>query len=125
MQESTTVLPAQCSERPAVAAGGRFFRTAGALLAALVALSGLFAGIVGRQRPNYWIMHDPADIGYPSGHEMNAVVISALLLVAFMPRIRSGWRRAALIAGCLLFIVATFLTRIYVQAHFASDMIAG
>jgi undecaprenyl-diphosphatase len=83
------------------------------------------AGIVQRQRPNYWIVHDPSDIGYPSGHEMNAVVISALLLVAFIPRLRSAGSRAALVAACFLFIVATFVTRIYVQAHFASDMLAG
>ena len=83
------------------------------------------AALVRRPRPNYWLLHDPSDIGYPSGHEMNAVVISALCLVTWLPKIRSPWARLALVAACLLFISATFVTRIYVQAHFASDMIAG
>jgi hypothetical protein len=58
---------------------------------------------------------------FPSGHLTRAaVVIASLTLVAF----RSRWRTALVVAGCLL-LVALTVSRIYLGAHYPSDVLAG
>jgi membrane-associated phospholipid phosphatase len=83
------------------------------------------AHIVQRQRPNYWMIHDPSDIGYPSGHVMNIVVMSGLCMAATFPRLTSRWQRALLAGFWILFGLGVAASRIYTHAHFASDELAG
>src|SRR6185369_3122613 len=55
------------------------------------------AQLVHQSRPDYWVAQDPHDLGYPSGHVMNAVVIAGLTLQAAFPRLRARWQKAALV----------------------------
>jgi undecaprenyl-diphosphatase len=80
---------------------------------------------VHRQRPNFWIHHPAWDIGYPGGHVMNAVVIAGVCMAMTLPRLQARWQKVALILLWVLFIVGTAVARIYVNAHFLSDNIAG
>jgi membrane-associated phospholipid phosphatase len=58
---------------------------------------------------------------FPSGHLARAaVVIASLTLVAF----RSRWRTALVVAGGLL-LVALTVSRVYLGAHYPSDVLAG
>jgi undecaprenyl-diphosphatase len=81
--------------------------------------------LVERPRPNYWTMHDPADLGYPGGHVMNAVVIAGVCLFLTLPRLKSRWQQAGAILFGVLFVIGTGMSRIYVNAHFLTDNIAG
>jgi membrane-associated phospholipid phosphatase len=81
--------------------------------------------LVQRHRPDYWMIHDRADLGYPGGHIMNAVVIAGVCLAMSLPRQRSPWQRAALLGAWLLFVAGTGMSRIYLNAHFLTDNIAG
>lgn len=81
--------------------------------------------LVWRERPNYWILHEAADIGYPCGHLMNAVVVAGFCLFAAGTRPRSRARWTAMVSFWLLLVVGTGLARIYVNAHYLTDDIAG
>ncbi len=81
--------------------------------------------MVERQRPNWWLMHDPSDLGYPGGHVMNATVIAGICLAAVLPRLSERRLRGAVMFFWVLFVLGTGLSRIYVNAHFASDNLVG
>ena len=117
---------------PAVVLGGawlfarRRVPRGGALVAgaALAWLSVWIAkSIVDRPRPPAPLVHT-AGQSYPSAHAANAVgwLALALGLVAVIP-VRGG-RIAAIAAGGLLALLVG-LSRIYLRAHYASDVIGG
>jgi len=81
--------------------------------------------IVRRERPNFWIQHPAGDLGYPGGHVMNAVVIAGVCLSMTLPHLQARWQKAALILFWVLFISGTGIARIYVNAHFLTDDLAG
>ncbi|MGH7320251.1 MAG: phosphatase PAP2 family protein [Candidatus Rokuibacteriota bacterium] len=85
----------------------------------------LTSSVVQRQRPNYWIQHDPSDLGYPGGDVMNAVVLTGLCLFLVWPRLRARWQRTSLALGALLIVSATGFSRVYVSAHWLTDNLAG
>src|SRR5262249_15901936 len=74
-----------------------------------------------RQRPDYWFVHALADLGYPGGHVMNAVVMAGVVLAASLPRLRTRWQRAAAVAFWICFVAATWASRVYFSAHFTTD----
>jgi undecaprenyl-diphosphatase len=78
---------------------------------------------VDRNRPPGPLVHTTGQ-SYPSGHAANSVgwLALAIVLAVVIPT-RSG-RTAALIAGALLAALIG-LSRIYLRAHYASDVIAG
>jgi membrane-associated phospholipid phosphatase len=86
---------------------------------------GTVAHLVQRSRPEYWVAQDPADLGYPGGHVMNAVVIAGLCCWSLWPRLRAPWQRAVLLLLWALFIAGVATSRIYRHAHFATDNLAG
>jgi undecaprenyl-diphosphatase len=79
--------------------------------------------VVDRPRPPAPLVHT-AGQSYPSAHAANAVgwLALAIALTVVIPT-RSG-RLAAVAAGALLAVLVG-LSRIYLRAHYASDVIAG
>ena len=79
--------------------------------------------LVDRPRPPAPVIHT-AGQSYPSAHAANSVgwLALAIALTAVIP-ILSG-RVAAIVAGSLLAVLVG-LTRIYLRAHYASDVLAG
>jgi membrane-associated phospholipid phosphatase len=102
-----------------------------AALAAVVVMPGtaimwrVTAALVQRPRPDFWMVHDPADVGFPGGHVINATVITGICLAATLPRLAARWQQAAAVALGALFVVGTFMSRIYESAHFFTDNLAG
>ena len=63
--------------------------------------------------------------GYPSGHVMIVVVLYALLLYLYLPKIHSDvWRTGLILFALVLTVIIGFL-RLYENAHFLLDVIAG
>ena len=76
-----------------------------------------------------WLMNKPRPTlrgyGFPSGHVFGAtvfVMIAIYLLWRF--EARQGWQRAARAAG-VLFVIVVAYSRIYVNAHWLSDVVGG
>lgn len=79
-----------------------------------------------RQRP---ALENPlvtlSSYGFPSGHTMGATVFYGLIALIVTHEI-SGWkRRAAVAVGATLVILTVGLSRIYLGAHFLSDVLGA
>ena len=79
--------------------------------------------VVDRPRPPHPLVHTSGE-SYPSAHAANSVgwLALAIALTVVIPT-RAG-RIAAIAAGALLAVVVG-LSRIYLRAHYASDVLAG
>ena len=105
--------------------GGRR-RVAGFIVLALLgssALSHLVKLWVTRPRPDLFPAWStmPEDWSYPSAHAMQATA-AALALGLVVARRRSPWALAVLLTAAVLLVG---LSRIYLQVHFPSDVLAG
>ena len=91
-----------------------------ALLGASV-LGHLTKLLVARPRPDLYaaLVPIPIDWSYPSAHTMQAVAFAVALIFVFATR-RALW---AVFLGVAVFAVG--LSRIYLQVHFPSDVLAG
>jgi undecaprenyl-diphosphatase len=88
-----------------------------------VALSYVTKLLVARERPFGLeaIIAMPGDLSFPSGHTMQitAFALAAVLMVA------PAAHRAPLLALALTVIIVVSASRLYLQVHFPSDVIAG
>jgi membrane-associated phospholipid phosphatase len=79
-----------------------------------------------RIRPDLpWVfVHEPS-FSFPSGHSAFAVVVYGMAIYICMRRLRRDWQRALLLvaAGALIFGIG--VSRIYLGAHYPSDVAAG
>jgi membrane-associated phospholipid phosphatase len=79
-----------------------------------------------RIRPDLpWaFVHEPS-FTFPSGHSVFAVVVYGMAIYICMRRLRRDWQRAVLLvaAGALIFGIG--VSRIYLGAHYPSDVAAG
>ena len=101
---------------------------AGFLALALVgaaALAHLAKALFARPRPEAvpGLSQLVSSLSFPSAH---ALQITAVALAVFVLLARRGWRRSTA-AGCLLALVVVVvgLSRIYLQVHYPSDVLAG
>ena len=69
--------------------------------------------------------HDPADLGFPGGHVINATVIATVCAVAALSLLRTRWQKALGLGVGVTFVAGTFTSRIYESAHFLTDNLAG
>lgn len=112
--------------------GARSF--ARSLAAAIAAQALLVVGIkaaVGRVRP--WIalglpapLGEPHDGSFPSGHAAGAFCVATFLATA-IPGLLAGspWRARLLVTLGMLVAAAVAFSRVYLGAHFPSDVLAG
>jgi undecaprenyl-diphosphatase len=74
-------------------------------------------------------MRDPAvtetNESFPSGHAMGSLVGYGMLAYALFLDIRCRWCRAAILASVAMLVPAIGLSRIYLRAHWLSDVLAG
>ena len=79
-----------------------------------------------RQRPNFFdtLIDMPLDFSFPSAHTAQITAFTFLLWVLFF---REGSLKSILLSSLLLLLIATTVasSRIYLQVHFPSDVIAG
>src|SRR5262249_3727447 len=86
----------------------------------------LLKALVHRPRPH--IEHPLMilnDYSFPSGHVLAASLIYGWLATYPVYRIRSSHERIAVVSGCVLVIVLVGVSRMYLQVHYLSDVLAG
>lgn len=78
-----------------------------------------------RNRPLQPVIDDVSGYSFPSGHALISVVFYGLFIHMIWHEVKSKWLRIALITllGTLILLIA--FSRIYLNVHYASDVIAG
>ncbi|MBM3992599.1 MAG: phosphatase PAP2 family protein [Planctomycetes bacterium] len=64
-------------------------------------------------------------LSYPSGHSMNSVVNYGLLAYSLVLMQTCSWRRMAIIGGAVVIILGIGFSRMYLRAHWFSDVVGG
>ena len=101
----------------------------GLLALALVVPGGVLLNLTlkmafARLRPG-WGDIDLFGYSFPSGHTMTATLLYGLLGVFFVVVVKSWWWRAIAVALVFVIICAVGLSRIYLGAHYFSDVVAA
>ena len=78
-----------------------------------------------RNRPLQPVIDDVSGYSFPSGHALISVVFYGLFIHMIWHEVKSKWLRIILITllGTLILLIA--FSRIYLNVHYASDVIAG
>lgn len=78
-----------------------------------------------RNRPLQPVIDDVSGYSFPSGHALISVVFYGLFIHMIWHEVKSKWLRIVLITllGTLILLIA--FSRIYLNVHYASDVIAG
>ena len=87
----------------------------------------LFAGIkqiVARARPNSELI-DVINYSFPSGHSTLSMTTVLLLYFIFARRSSSSWTKNSLLTVCILWAIFIAFTRVYLNVHWLSDVVAG
>ncbi len=79
--------------------------------------------VVGRARPGVAAIVDP-EPGFPSGHATTATVVAGTALLLLCASAATTARRWA-VAGVVVYCAAIGLSRLYLQLHWFSDVLAG
>lgn len=89
-------------------------------------LNGALKSIFERPRPSF---ADPIAVvagwSFPSGHSMGTFIIVGMLAYVLFITIRSPTARLALVAAALVWIALMGFSRMYLGAHYLSDVVAG
>lgn len=98
----------------------------GAVLGA-AALDGLVKALVARPRPDHavHVLQHVGGYSFPSGHVMSYTAFFGFLAYAAWVRLRPTPVRALVIAVCLALIILVGPSRVYLGAHWASDVIGA
>ena len=95
------------------------------VLAAEAINQGLKA-VVGRPRPEFSLLTSSSDShSFPSGHSFHAIVLFGLLIIMVGELIKPPWIRRAIQALLCLVILAVGASRVYLGAHWPSDVIGA
>jgi membrane-associated phospholipid phosphatase len=103
------------------------------LLMVLIAWAGegslwlVLSGYFHRTRPVFAVpvWHQMTAPSFPSGHTLSAVMCYGLLAYLIVPKIRSGWGKAAVIALAALLVAFIGFSRVFIGDHYLTDVLAG
>lgn len=80
--------------------------------------------IIQRPRPMNALISAPG-YSFPSGHATMAMIFFALIIYAYKDDLEKGWRRNSFIVANIMLFLLVGLSRIYLNVHWTSDVIAG
>jgi undecaprenyl-diphosphatase len=115
----------------AMVAGFLFYRRRGhgkaGVVVAAPALGGLLSGLVklvfGRARPPGGALLNERTYSFPSGHAATSAVVAVTLCYVLAREGLISWPVAILIGGGVPLVIG--LTRLYLDVHWATDVLAG
>jgi len=88
-------------------------------------MTGLLKEFFLRERPMNALQVLVNDPSFPSGHATMAAAFFVIFAYLFAPKIHSWIKREVMIVLCVLTIIAIGLSRLVLNVHWASDVIAG
>jgi membrane-associated phospholipid phosphatase len=105
-------------------------KTARSLGVSAVAISGagivfIFKNIFRRPRPLAPLVDDIASFSYPSGHSFSAFTFAGIIIYLIYLSKMKVWVKWLLSILLFLFAALIALTRVYLNVHFPSDILAG
>jgi membrane-associated phospholipid phosphatase len=83
--------------------------------------------LIGRSRPPLADAVPPYETSpsFPSGHTLNATVITAVLVYLLLRRLDAAWARTTTVAVGAVFVVTMGLSRVFLGHHWLTDVVAG
>lgn len=84
--------------------------------------------LVNRPRPSASVVRVLRHVGgpsFPSGHVMSYIAFFGLLAYLIWIGVRRGWVRRVLLAPCVALLILVGPSRVYLGAHWASDVIGA
>jgi undecaprenyl-diphosphatase len=79
-----------------------------------------------RLRPDLpWAFVHEHSFSFPSGHSVMAMVLYGVLVYKTQDKLRSNWARAALMVAAFLMVAGIGISRVYLGAHYPSDVAGG
>lgn len=97
---------------------------AGVVAGATFALNSLLKLLIQRDRPETADFLAVHSFSFPSGHASSTVVIFGLLAVILWQVLPRVWARVV-VGALVLLVVAVGISRVYLGAHYPSDVVAG
>ncbi|WP_157581775.1 phosphatase PAP2 family protein [Phycicoccus sp. Soil803] len=103
------------------------------LVLVLIAAAGSLAmtttgkAVIGRARPPLSEAVPPYESSpsFPSGHTLNATVITVVLVYLLLRRLDSAWARTTTVVVGAAFVLSMGLSRVFLGHHWLTDVVAG
>ena len=99
------------------------------VIAALGSLAMTVTGkaVIGRSRPPSSDAVPPFETSpsFPSGHTLNATVLTGVIVYLLLRRIEPAWARATTVLLGAVFVVTMGLSRVFLGHHWLTDVVAG
>jgi len=89
-----------------------------------VLLQFLFKLLVHRLRPDNIIVSE-SSFSFPSGHALMSIILIAFLIFLLKDKIKNKLAKVLFVAFCVVFVFLVSLSRIYLGAHWFSDVLGG
>jgi undecaprenyl-diphosphatase len=94
-------------------------------LLASVALNNLLKYSIHRLRPDIAPLISESSSSFPSGHAMNSLVFYGLLAYFARRTVKNRWWRIIIDVSALIVVTLIGVSRVYLGAHYPTDVIAG
>jgi len=78
-----------------------------------------------RERPDSRVIAKVAGYSFPSGHALIGVVFYGLVIFVIWHEVKQKWLKILLTIFFVILILLISFSRVYLEVHFASDVIAG